>query len=153
MPENLFGRLTPRVKDVLRIARVEADKYGHRQIETEDLLLAILEYGQGVAIDVLHYLKIDPARLRMEMEKNMKIGGIPGEPSLGDSIKNVLGHAYHQAQEFGHNYVGTEHLLIGLIILVVVTAIPCVGWLLKLIIMRYGGLRLYRIALPFFGVL
>ena len=118
MLEKPFERFTPRVKTVLELARQQAVRYGHHQIEAEHLLLGLLEEGQGVAVAVLQYLRVDPARLKLELEKNVKIG-IPlltqGVVPLSETVKRVLAFAYRQAQAFGHMYVGTEHLLIGLV--------------------------------------
>ncbi len=118
MFEQYFERFTKRVKTVLEIARQHAIRYGHSQIETEDILLGLLEEGQGMGIAVLHFLKVDPEHLKFELEKNIRIG-IPlltaGEIPLSPEVKRVLALSYRQAQYFGHNYVGTEHLLIGLV--------------------------------------
>lgn len=118
MFEQYFERFTKRVKTVLELARQRAMRYGHSQIETEDILLGMLEEGQGMGISVLHFLKIDPEHLKFELEKNIRIG-IPllttGEIPLSPGSKRVLALSYRQAQYFGHSYVGTEHLLIGLV--------------------------------------
>ncbi|HPP67057.1 MAG TPA: ATP-dependent Clp protease ATP-binding subunit, partial [bacterium] len=119
MFEQYFERFTKRVKTVFELARGFAIRYGHSQIETEDILLGLLEEGEGMAIAVLHFLKIDPEQVKCELERNIRIG-IPilalGEiPSLSPSVKKILAFSYSQAQYFKHSYVGTEHLLIGLV--------------------------------------
>jgi len=118
MFEQYFERFTKRVKTVLELARQHAMRYGHSQIETEDVLLGLLEEGQGMGIAILHFLKIDPEHLKFELEKTIRIG-IPllttGEIPLSPGVKKVLALSYRQAQYFGHNYVGTEHLLMGLV--------------------------------------
>lgn len=118
MFEQYFERFTKRVKTVLELARQNALRYGHNQIETEDILMGILDEGQGMAIAVLHFLKVDPENVRYELEKNIRIG-IPilasGEMPLSPATKRVLALSFRQAQYFGHTYVGTEHLLIGLV--------------------------------------
>ncbi|MFA5645879.1 MAG: ATP-dependent Clp protease ATP-binding subunit [Candidatus Ratteibacteria bacterium] len=114
----MFERFTKRVRTVLEYARKHAIQYGHQRIETEDLLIGLLEEGQGMAVAILHYLKIDPEVLKADVEKHIKIGIpllISGEISLSEGSKKALELSYQQAQYFGHNYVGTEHLIIGLI--------------------------------------
>ncbi|MCX7706021.1 MAG: ATP-dependent Clp protease ATP-binding subunit [bacterium] len=118
MFEQYFERFTKRVKTVLELARQNAIRYGHSQIETEDILIGLLDEGQGMGVAVLHFLKVDPEHIRFELEKNMRVG-IPlltsSEIPLSPGAKRVLALSYRQAQYFGHTYVGTEHLLIGLI--------------------------------------
>jgi len=118
MFEQYFERFTKRVKTVLELARQNAIRYGHSQIETEDVLLALIDEGQGMGVAVLQFLKIDPEHIKFEIEKSIRIG-IPllssGEIPLSPGVKRVLALSYRQAQYFGHNYVGTEHLLIGLV--------------------------------------
>lgn len=118
MYEQYFERFTKRVKTVLELARQNAMRYGHTQIETEDILIGLLDEGQGMGIAVLHFLKVDPEHIRFELEKSMRIGIpllTPGEIPLSPGAKRVLALSYRQAQYFGHTYVGTEHLLIGLL--------------------------------------
>lgn len=118
MFEQYFERFTKRVKTVIELARQNAIRYGHSQIETEDILIGLLDEGQGMGVAVLHFLKVDPEHVRFELEKSMRIG-IPlltsSEIPLSPGAKRVLALSYRQAQYFGHTYVGTEHLLIGLV--------------------------------------
>ncbi|MCM8825138.1 MAG: ATP-dependent Clp protease ATP-binding subunit, partial [Candidatus Omnitrophica bacterium] len=118
MYEQYFDRFTKRVKTVFELARQNALRYGHSQIETEDILIGLIEEGQGMGVAVLHFLNVDPEHVRFELEKNIRVG-IPlitsGEIALSPAAKRVLALAYRQAQYFGHTYVGTEHLLLGLI--------------------------------------
>ncbi|HXK44355.1 MAG TPA: ATP-dependent Clp protease ATP-binding subunit, partial [bacterium] len=118
MFEQYFERFTKRVKTVLELARQHAIRYGHAQIETEDVLLGLIDEGQGMGVAVLHFLKIDPEHIRFELEKSIRVG-IPllssAEIPLSPGVKRVLALSYRQAQYFGHSYVGTEHLLIGLV--------------------------------------
>ncbi len=118
MFEQYFERFTKRVKTVLELARQNAIRYGHSQIETEDILIGLLDEGQGMGIAVLHFLKVDPEHVRFELEKSMRVG-IPlltsSEIPLSPGSKRVLALSYRQTQYFGHTYVGTEHVLIGLV--------------------------------------
>ncbi|HDN97624.1 MAG TPA: ATP-dependent Clp protease ATP-binding subunit [bacterium] len=115
----MFERFTKRVKLILDIARREAIKFGHNKIETEHLLLAIIEEGQGMAVAMLHYMGVDPEKIKLEIEKSIRMG-IPlimaGDIPLSQSSKRVLEYAVKEAQLFGHNYIGSEHLLLGLIL-------------------------------------
>ena len=113
----MFERFTKRVKTVLDLARREAVKFGYNKIEPEHLLIAMIEEGQGMGIAMLHYLGIDTQKLKYELEKMMKIG-VPlytGEIPLSDQTKRILELSVKEAQFMGHNYIGTEHLLLGLI--------------------------------------
>ncbi|MCM8789267.1 MAG: NDP-hexose 4-ketoreductase, partial [Candidatus Omnitrophica bacterium] len=118
MFEQYFERFTKRVKTVLELARQNAMRYGHSQIETEDILIGLIDEGQGMGVAVLHFLNVDPEHVRFELEKNIRVG-IPlltsGEIGLSPGAKRVLALSYRQAQYFGHTYVGTEHLLLGLV--------------------------------------
>ncbi|MCD6408345.1 ATP-dependent Clp protease ATP-binding subunit, partial [bacterium] len=113
----MFERFTKRVKTVLDLARREAVKFGYNKIEPEHLLIAMIEEGQGMGIAMLHYLGIDTHKLKYELEKMMKIG-VPlysGEIPLSNQTKRILELSVKEAQFMGHNYIGTEHLLLGLI--------------------------------------
>ncbi|HOL67844.1 MAG TPA: ATP-dependent Clp protease ATP-binding subunit, partial [bacterium] len=114
----MFERFTKRVKTVLDLARKEAIKAGNNKIETEHLLLGLIDEGEGMGMAILKHLGIDPESLRLEIEKSMRVG-IPlmmiGEIPLSTETKKVLELAVREAQFLGHNYVGTEHLLLGLI--------------------------------------
>ena len=114
----MFERFTKRVKLILDLARKEAIKYGHNKIGTEHILLGIVEEGQGMGIAVLHYLGVDAGTLKLEIEKSMRIG-IPlltiGEIPLSANAKRSLELSVKEAQYLGHAYIGSEHLLLGLV--------------------------------------
>ncbi|MCX8082417.1 MAG: ATP-dependent Clp protease ATP-binding subunit [bacterium] len=113
----MFERFTERVKVLLDSARKEALKYGHNRIEPEHIFLAMLEDNQGVGVSILHQMGIDFQKLKQEIERNMKIG-IPvyvGEIPLSPQSKKVLEMAVKEAQFYMHTYVGTEHILLGII--------------------------------------
>ncbi len=115
----MFERFTKRVKVILEIARKEAIRYGHNKVEPEHILLAMVEEGQGVGVAILHYLGIEIERLKYEIEKSMKIG-VPlytrGDMPLSNSSKRVLEYSVREAQYLGHSYVGSEHLLLGMLL-------------------------------------
>lgn len=114
----MFERFTERARRVLGLAQEEAKRLNHNYLGTEHILLALLREGEGVAIEVLHSLAIDPERVKIEVEKVVPKGS--GMLTLGDVpftpyAKRVLELAVEEARSLNHNYVGTEHLLLGLI--------------------------------------
>lgn len=111
----MFERFTERVKALLDAARKEALKYGHNRIEPEHILLAMLEDNQGIGASILHQIGIDFAKLKQQIERSMKIGVsvYVGEIPLSPQSKRVLELAVKEAQFYMHNYVGTEHILLG----------------------------------------
>jgi ATP-dependent Clp protease ATP-binding subunit ClpC len=116
-PMNNFN-FTPRAQQVLALARKEADRFNHSYIGTEHLLLGLIKLGQGVAVNVLQKMGLDLDTVRLEVEKqtgsgpDTKIGGnIPYTPR----VKKVLALAGKEAKALHHSYVGTEHLLLGLL--------------------------------------
>jgi len=114
---KMFERFTERVKVLLDSARKEAIKYGHNRIEPEHIFLAMLEDNQGVGVSILHHMGIDFQKLKQEIERNIKVG-IPvyvGEIPLSPQSKKVLELAVKEAQFYMHTYVGTEHILLGII--------------------------------------
>ncbi|MCM8760228.1 MAG: ATP-dependent Clp protease ATP-binding subunit [Candidatus Omnitrophica bacterium] len=113
----MFERFSEKVKMVLDSARKQALKHGHNRIEPEHIFLAMLEDNQGEGASILHQIGIDFQRLKEEIERNMKIS-IPvyvEEIPLSTQSKKVLELAVKEAQFYRHTYVGTEHLLLGII--------------------------------------
>jgi ATP-dependent Clp protease ATP-binding subunit ClpA len=115
--DNL-DNFTPRAQMVLALARKEADRFNHSFVGTEHLLLGIIKLGQGTAVNVLRKLGIDLERARTEVEKQVGPGpsqevfsSIPYTPRT----KKVLVLASQEAKALNHTYVGTEHLLLGLL--------------------------------------
>ncbi|NLZ27729.1 MAG: ATP-dependent Clp protease ATP-binding subunit [Firmicutes bacterium] len=113
----MFGRFTERAQQVLVLAQDEARRLNHNFIGTEHLLLGLVKEGAGIAARVLTNAGIDLNRLRQEVEKIIP----KGEKSLSQSIsytpraKRVVELSIEESQNLGHNYVGTEHLLLGLL--------------------------------------
>jgi ATP-dependent Clp protease ATP-binding subunit ClpA len=109
---------TERVRNVLAMAREESTELRHEYVGTEHILLGILREGQGVACKALVSLQIDPQRLR-DMIIDVAKPGL--NPNTGPDLpyttrgKKVLELAMSEARQLGHSYVGTEHLLLGLI--------------------------------------
>src|SRR5580765_1328269 len=112
--------VTERVRKVLAMAREEAEKLHHEYVGTEHLLLALLREGEGVAATVLTNIGADLTRMRDQILSTVRAGrasaGTTG-PDLPytSRAKKVLELAMSEARELHHSYVGTEHLLLGLI--------------------------------------
>ncbi|HEY1787097.1 MAG TPA: ATP-dependent Clp protease ATP-binding subunit [Verrucomicrobiae bacterium] len=113
-----MSNFTPRAQQVLALARKEADRFNHNYLGTEHLLLGLIKLGQGVAVNVLQGMGIDLETVRMEVEKQTgtgpdqkMIGNIPYTPR----VKKVLDLARREAKNLNHTYIGTEHLLLGLL--------------------------------------
>ncbi len=115
----MFGRYTERAQKVIMLAEKEARRLQHTYIGTEHLLLGLIQEGQGVAAKVLRSMGIGLEKVRQEVEKY--IGPVEGggqeasDISLTPRAKKVLNLAIDEARQMGHNYIGTEHLLLGLI--------------------------------------
>ena len=114
----MMNNFTPRAQQVLALARKEADRFNHNYVGTEHLLLGLIKLGQGVAVNVLQKMGLDPEIVRQEVEKqvgtgpeNKMSGNIPYTPR----VKKVLALAGKEAKALQHSYVGTEHILLGLL--------------------------------------
>ncbi|MCL6636161.1 MAG: ATP-dependent Clp protease ATP-binding subunit ClpC, partial [Peptococcaceae bacterium] len=113
----LFGRFTQRAQKVLFLAQEEARRLNYPYVGTEHLLLGLIREGEGVAAKTLASLGIDADKVRATVEQMVeKVSGpMPQEIPLTPRAKRVLELAVDEARRMGHNYVGTEHLLLGLI--------------------------------------
>jgi ATP-dependent Clp protease ATP-binding subunit ClpC len=118
MSDEAMSNFTPRAQQVLALARKEADRLNHNFLGTEHLLLGLIKLGQGVAVNVLQKMGLDLETVRMEVEKQVgtgpdqkMIGNIPYTPR----VKKVIALAQKEAKNLNHTYVGTEHLLLGLL--------------------------------------
>ena len=114
----MFDRFTDRAKKVMNLARQEAQRFNHEYLGTEHVLLGLVQEGSGVAANVLKNMGIDLSKIRMEVEKIVKTG--PSMVTMGQlpftpRAKKVLELSMEEAGNLGHNYIGTEHLLLGLI--------------------------------------
>src|SRR6187401_3415307 len=118
MSEEAMNNFTPRAQQVLALARKEADRFNHNFVGTEHLLLGLIKLGQGVAVNVLQKLGLDLETVRMEVEK--QVGQGPDQKMMGTipytpRVKKVLALAAKEARALNHTYVGTEHILLGLL--------------------------------------
>ncbi|MEZ5275907.1 MAG: ATP-dependent Clp protease ATP-binding subunit [Opitutaceae bacterium] len=113
-----MNNFTPRAQQVLALARKEADRFHHNYVGTEHLLLGLIKLGQGVAVSVLVKMGLDLETVRSAVEKQVgtgpegkSAGSIPYTPR----VKKVLALAGKEAKALNHSYVGTEHILLGLL--------------------------------------
>jgi ATP-dependent Clp protease ATP-binding subunit ClpC len=114
----MFDRFTDRARKVMGLAKNEAQRLNHEYIGTEHILLGLVHEGSGVAANVLRNMGVDLKKIRQELEKVVKgsatlvsMGQLPFTPRA----KKVLELSLEEASQLGHNYIGTEHLLLGLI--------------------------------------
>jgi len=114
----MFERFTDRARKVMQLANQEAQRFNHEYIGTEHILLGLVKEGSGVAANVLKNLDIDLKKVRLEVEKFVQtgpdmvtIGRLPQTPRA----KKVIDYSIEEARNLNHNYVGTEHLLLGLL--------------------------------------
>ncbi|MBU0650310.1 NDP-hexose 4-ketoreductase, partial [bacterium] len=115
----MLDRFTERARKVLLFAREEAKGFNHDYIGTEHILLGLIKEGQGVAAAVLQNLGLSLERIRLEIEKKVESGPeieVVGEIEFTPKAKRVIELAMEEARKFGHNYIGTEHLLLGLLL-------------------------------------
>jgi ATP-dependent Clp protease ATP-binding subunit ClpC len=115
----MYDRFTERARKVIKYAREEAQRLGHEYIGTEHLLLALVREGTGVAATVLQKLDVEPRKIRTEIEKLVKERSdiLPGGSKFpfAPRAKKSLEFAVEEARQLGHNYIGTEHILLGLL--------------------------------------
>jgi len=113
-----MNNFTPRAQQVLALARKEADRFNHAYVGTEHLLLGLIKLGQGVAVNVLERMGLALDTVRSEVEKEVGTGppqSAPGNIPYTPRVKKVLALANKEAKSLNHSYVGTEHLLLGLL--------------------------------------
>jgi ATP-dependent Clp protease ATP-binding subunit ClpC len=114
----MFNRFTERARKVIVYAKEEARRFNHDYIGTEHLLLGLIREGEGVASAVLQKLGVDLESIRIEVEKLVQPGPqtqVVGDIPFTPRSKKALELAAEEARALGHNYIGTEHLLLGLV--------------------------------------
>ena len=114
----MYERFTDRARKVMQLANQEAQRFNHEYIGTEHVLLGLVKEGSGVGANVLKNLDVDLRKVRLEVEKLVKSG--PDMVTMGKlpqtpRAKKVIEYAIEEARNLNHNYVGTEHLLLGLL--------------------------------------
>ncbi|MGB2821277.1 MAG: ATP-dependent Clp protease ATP-binding subunit [Phycisphaerae bacterium] len=114
----MFERFTERARKVMALANQEAQRFNHEYIGTEHILLGLVKEGSGVGANVLKNLGVDLHKVRMGVEKLVKpgpdmvtMGKLPQTPRA----KKVIEYSIEEARNLSHNYVGTEHILLGLL--------------------------------------
>ncbi len=115
---NMFSRFTERARKVIILAKEEAKRFNHDYIGTEHILLGLIKEGEGVAAAVLQNLGLSLETIRLEVEKLVQPGPptvVSGDIPFTPKAKKVIELATDEARNLGHNYIGTEHLLLGLI--------------------------------------
>ena len=113
-----MNNFTPRAQQVLALARKEADRFHHNYVGTEHILLGLIKLGQGVAVSVLQKMGLDLETVRAAVEKQVGTGQetkTPGSIPYTPRVKKVLALAGKEAKTLNHSYVGTEHILLGLL--------------------------------------
>src|SRR5713101_3611151 len=112
-----FDKFTERARKVLSLAQEEAQRFQHNYIGTEHLLLGLVREGEGVAAKVLNNLGVDLNKVRSTVEFIIGHGDriIIGEIGLTPRAKKVIELAVDEARRLDHHYIGTEHLLLGLV--------------------------------------
>ena len=114
----MFNRFTERARKVILLAKEEAKRFNHDYIGTEHILLGLIREGEGVAAAVLASMGLSPDKIRLEVEKFVQSGPstiISGDIPFTPRAKKVIELAMDEARNLGHNYIGTEHLILGLI--------------------------------------
>ena len=114
----MYERFTDRARKVMQLANQEAQRFNHEYVGTEHVLLGLIKEGSGVAANVLRNLDVDLRKIRNEVEKIVQAG--PEMVTMGKlpqtpRAKKVIEYAIEEARNLNHNYVGTEHLLLGLV--------------------------------------
>jgi len=114
----MFNRFTERARKVILLAKEEAKRFNHDYIGTEHILLGLIREGEGVAAAVLASVGLDPEKIRFEVEKLVEPGPntvVSGDIPFTPKAKKVIELAMDEARALSHNYIGTEHLLLGLL--------------------------------------
>jgi ATP-dependent Clp protease ATP-binding subunit ClpA len=111
-------RFTDRARKVMQLANQESQRFNHEYIGTEHILLGLVKQDTGVAAKVLKNLDIDLRKIRLEVENIVQVG--PDLDTMGKlpqtpRVKKVIEYSIEEARNLNHNYVGTEHLLLGLL--------------------------------------
>ncbi|MHC4990292.1 MAG: Clp protease N-terminal domain-containing protein [Planctomycetota bacterium] len=116
----MFERLSDRASRIMALANGQARRYGHEHLGTEHLLLALVEEGSGVAVRVMTSLGVESDRVVQEIERRLEPGpaevpAITGQLPATQLTRRVIEYAIEQARALHHDFVGTEHLLLGLV--------------------------------------
>src|SRR5438045_3259484 len=116
----MYERFTDRARKVMQLANQEAQRFNNDHVGTEHILLGLVKEGSGVAANVLKNLGVDLRKIRLEVEKIVQTGPGSEMVTMGKLpqtplAKKVIEYSIEEARNLNHNYVGTEHLLLGLL--------------------------------------
>lgn len=114
----MYERFTDRARKVMQLANQEAQRFNHEYIGTEHILLGLIKEGAGISANILNKLGVDLRKVRLEVEKIVQSGPdsvIMGKLPQTPRAKKVIEFAIEEARQRNNNYVGTEHLLLGLL--------------------------------------
>src|SRR5687767_15422933 len=116
----MYERFTDRARKVMQLANQEAQRFNHEYIGTEHILLGLVKEGSGVAANVLKNLDVDLRKIRLEVERIVQHGQGGDQVVMGrlphtPRAKKVIEYSIEEARNLNHSYVGTEHLLLGLL--------------------------------------
>jgi len=114
----MFERFTDRGRKIIILAREEAERHQNDYLGTEHLVLAILRESDGIALTIVKKMALSPEQIRLEIERNLPSGGTTvtfGEIPFSPRVKKVIEYGVEEARLLGHNHIGSEHLLLGLL--------------------------------------
>ena len=114
----MFERFTDRGRKIIILAREEAERHQNDYLGTEHLVLAILRETDGIALMIIKKMGLSPEQIRLEIERNLPGGGTTvtfGEIPFSPRVKKVIEYGVEEARLLGHNHIGSEHLLLGLL--------------------------------------
>ena len=114
----MFERFTDRGRKIIILAREEAERHQNDYLGTEHLVLAILRESDGIALMIIKKMGLSPEQIRLEVERSLPGGGTTvtfGEIPFSPRVKKVIEYGVEEARLLGHNHIGSEHLLLGLL--------------------------------------
>lgn len=114
----MYERFTDRARKVMQLANQEAQRFNHEYIGTEHVLLGLIKEGSGVAANVLKNMDVDIRKVRLEVERLIAVAPeatAMGKLPLTPRAKKIIEWSLVESKELGHNYVGTEHILLGIL--------------------------------------
>src|ERR1044071_6393871 len=115
---RMFERFTDKGRKIIILAREEAERHQNDYLGTEHLVLAILRESDGIALMILKKMGLSTEQIRLEIERNLPGGGTTmtfGEIPFSPRVKKVIEYGVEEARLLGHNHIGSEHLLLGLL--------------------------------------
>ena len=114
----MFERFTDKGRKIIILAREEAERHQNDYLGTEHLVLAIVRESDGIALTIIKKMGLSSEQIRLEIERNLPGGGTTmtfGEIPFSPRVKKVIEYGVEEARLLGHNHIGSEHLLLGLL--------------------------------------